>query len=166
MYATSARRRAASARHAATAGARSGPRVGAGHSNEIASSAATEARPQPSSRSGIVDAGLASETGRMNASSSDVDALASTELTTPAKSTQNATTAIEIAASQVVARGERADADEDGSGHGERHLGLQPLAHRAAEVDQQQHRERPEGREGGEPAGCRAPCRRTRRGPA
>jgi hypothetical protein len=74
--------------------------VGAGQSTAIATRAAAEAMLQPISRSGIVEAGLACETGRMNASSSEVDALASTELTTPAKSTPNATTAIAAAASQ------------------------------------------------------------------
>ena len=99
-WATSARSRAASAREAAIAGMRRGLRVGAGQSTAIATSAAPEARPQPIRRSGIVEAGLACETGRMKASSSEVEALASTELTTPAKSTANATSAIAAAASQ------------------------------------------------------------------
>jgi hypothetical protein len=48
-----------------------------------------------------------------------------------------------------VPRGEGAEADEGGARDGERGLGLQPLAHGTAEVDEQQHRERAEGGEGG-----------------
>ena len=48
------------------------------------------------------------------------------------------------------ARHDRADADEDRAGRRERRLRLQPCAHRAAEVDEQQQRERPEGGEGGD----------------
>ena len=58
--------------------------------------------PGPASRSGTADAGAASDTGKMNASSSDVVAPASTELTTPAKITPNPTTAIATAASHTV----------------------------------------------------------------
>ena len=54
--------------------------------------------PQPARRSGIEEAGPGSETGRMNASSSDTVAPARTELTTPAKSTPSPTTAIAAAA--------------------------------------------------------------------
>ena len=90
----------ASARQAATAGARSGSRVGAGQRAAIATSETAPAIPHPASRSGIDAAVPGSDSGRMNASSSDVEAAASTELTTPAKSTQKATTAIAIAASQ------------------------------------------------------------------
>ena len=63
-----------------------------------ASSAAPAAIPQPASRSGTADAGAASDTGKMNASSSAVLAPARTELTTPAKITPNPTTAIATAA--------------------------------------------------------------------
>ena len=80
----------------------------------------------------------------MNESSSEVDALASTELTTPAKSTQNATRAMADGREPGVARRERAEADERGSGERQCRLRLQPFAHRAAEVDEQQHRERAE----------------------
>ena len=44
-------------------------------------------------------------------------------------------------------RGQRGQADEHPAGHGERCLGLEPFRHGAAEVDQEQHRERPERRE-------------------
>ena len=71
--------------------------AGAGHSRPIASSAAPAASPQPARRSGIDDAGAASETGRMNASSNDVVAEARTELTTPANRTAKPTSAIESA---------------------------------------------------------------------
>ena len=57
--------------------------------------------PQPASRSGTDDGGPASVTGRMKASSSDVVAPASTELTTPANSTPKPTTAIAEAASHA-----------------------------------------------------------------
>ena len=99
--ATSARRRAASARHAAPAAPRSGSRAGAGHNSPTAMNEAADARPQPASRSGIDDAGPANDTGRMNASSSATVAPASTELTTPAKSTPNPTIAIASAAVQA-----------------------------------------------------------------
>src|SRR5437763_11374428 len=101
MYATSPRSRPAIARHASIADSRSGLRAGAGHSTAIATSAAPDASPQPARRSGIEEAGPASDTGRMNASSSEVEAPASTELTTPANSTQKATTAIVRAARTV-----------------------------------------------------------------
>src|SRR5215472_3532197 len=58
--------------------------------------------PQPASRSGTADGGAASDTGKMNASSSAVVAPASTELTTPAKITPKPTTAIAAAASHAV----------------------------------------------------------------
>ncbi len=64
----------------------------------MAKSEAAEAMPQPASRSGIEETGPGSETGRMNASSSVGVAPARTELTTPAKSTPNATSAIATAA--------------------------------------------------------------------
>ena len=83
----------------------------------------------------------------MNASSSDVVAPASTELTTPAKSTPNPTTAIAAAASQALREASVPRHDERRAGERERGLRLQALAHRAAEVDQQQHRERAERRE-------------------
>jgi hypothetical protein len=96
---TSARNRAASARQASIAPARSGSRAGAGQSSPTASSAAPDARPQPARRSGIEEVGPASETGRMNASSNDVVAEASTELTTPANSTTKPTSTMETAPS-------------------------------------------------------------------
>ena len=86
-------------RLAAIAALRSSSRVGAGHSSAIASSDAPPAMPQPASRSGIALLGAASVTGRMNASSNDAVVPASTELTTPAKSTPNATAAVTTAPS-------------------------------------------------------------------
>ena len=67
----------------------------------MATSAAPPAIPSPASRSGTAEAGAASDTGKMNASSSAVVAPASTELTTPAKITPNPTTAIATAASHA-----------------------------------------------------------------
>ena len=87
---------------ARTTGPRSGSRAGAGHRNLIAISDTAPASGQPASRSGIELTGPRSETDRMNASSSEVDALASAELTTPANSTKNATTSMASAASQSV----------------------------------------------------------------
>jgi hypothetical protein len=99
---TSARNRSASARQATIALDRSGSRVGAGQSTAITTSEAAEAIPQPASRAGIDDNGPAKVIGRMNASRSDVVAPASTELTTPEKSTPKATRAIATAESQTV----------------------------------------------------------------
>ena len=79
-----------------------------------------------------------------------MDAPASTELTTPAKSTQNATSAIDAAASQGLREASVPRQTSAAPASGERRLRLQPLAHRAAEVDEQQHRERAERRERGE----------------
>src|SRR6185369_2769479 len=79
-----------------------GSRAGAGQRKRTASSDATEASPQPASRDGIADAGAVSDTGRMKASSSEVVAPASTELTTPAKITPKPTSAIAAAASQAL----------------------------------------------------------------
>src|SRR5215470_13124136 len=101
-YATPARSRVASALQAAAAAPRSRSRAGAGHSSAVATSATPPANPQPANRSGTADAGAASDTGKMNASSNAVVAPASTELTTPAKITQNPTTAIAAAASHAV----------------------------------------------------------------
>ena len=67
----------------------------------MAISDAAPASSQPASRAGIEPTGPASETGRMKPSSSEVDALASTELTTPANRTAKPTTNIPIAASQT-----------------------------------------------------------------
>ena len=83
----------------------------------------------------------------MNASSSEVVAPASTELTTPAKSTPNATSAIATAASHADREASVPAADEHAARERERRLRLQPIAHRTREVDQQQHRERAERRE-------------------
>src|SRR5215212_4534072 len=83
------------------AAASSGFRDGAGHKMEIATRPAAAASAHPARRSGIADAGAGIETGRMNASSNDVEAPASTELITPANNTANATTVIETAASSV-----------------------------------------------------------------
>src|ERR1700736_1289890 len=101
-YATPARGRPAAARHAAPAAPRSRSCAGAGHRSAVATSAAPPAIPQPASRSGTADAGAASDTGKMNASSSAVVAPARTELTTPAKITPNPTTAIATAADHAV----------------------------------------------------------------
>ncbi len=62
----------------------------------------TPAEPQPATRSGTFDSEPGSVTGRTNASSNEVDELASTELTTPEKSTKNPTTTIDAVASQMV----------------------------------------------------------------
>ena len=75
--------------------------TGAGHRRRIAGSDAAPASAQPASRSGIAEAGTRIDTARMNDSSSDTVAAANTELTTPAKSTQNPATAIPSVASQV-----------------------------------------------------------------
>ena len=56
---------------------------------------------QPASRSGIDEMGARSVTGRMNASSSEVAAAVSAELTMLEKTTANPTRAIANAASQV-----------------------------------------------------------------
>ena len=81
---------------------RTGSRAGAGHSSEMATSENSDARAQPPTRSGIDDAGPGSETAMISGKSNEVVALASTELTTPANSTPNDSTAITTAASQVV----------------------------------------------------------------
>src|ERR1700761_3512396 len=102
MNAISLRRRSAIARQPAIALTRIGSRVAAGHRNAIAITDAPAAIPQPATRSGICDAGPGSDTGRMNASSSDVVALAITELTTAENRTTKATTAIPTTEIQVV----------------------------------------------------------------
>src|SRR6185503_589046 len=93
--------RAARARQASMAAARSGLRTGVGQSTTIARSAAPDAIPHAASRSGIADTGPGRLTARMKARSRDVVAPASTELTTPEKSTANPTKAIVIAARAV-----------------------------------------------------------------
>src|ERR1700735_5700312 len=102
MNANSLRNRAAIARHAAITLTRIGSRVAAGHRIAIAITDAPAAIPQPAIRSGICDAGPGSDTGRMNASSSVVVALASTELMTAENRTTNATSAIPTTEIQVV----------------------------------------------------------------
>src|ERR1700722_9853708 len=102
MNAISLRRRAAIARQPAIALTLIGSRVAAGHRTAIAITDAPAAIPQPAIRSGIWDAGPGSETGRMYDSSSDVVALAITELTTAENSTTKATIAIPTTAIQVV----------------------------------------------------------------
>ncbi len=97
----SCRSRSARPRQAAIAALRSGSRAGAGQSTEIANRDAAVAMPKPSSLVTMSDASAGSETGRMNVRSSAVEALASTELTTPAKSTAKATSPIETAARSV-----------------------------------------------------------------
>ena len=47
-------------------------------------------------------------------------------------------------------RDDRAEADQDAPREGERGLGLEPIAHRAREVDEREHGERPERGEGGQ----------------
>src|SRR5258707_5324860 len=101
-YATPGRSRADGAGQAAAAAPRSRSRAGAGHRNAVATSATPPAIAQPASRSGTADGGAASDTGKMNASSSAVVAPASTELTTPAKITPNPTTVIATAADHAV----------------------------------------------------------------
>ena len=59
------------------------------------------ASPQPATRSGIEETGPGSDTGKMKASSSEVVAPASTELTTPANRIAKPTTAIASAATTV-----------------------------------------------------------------
>src|SRR5262245_51975821 len=98
---TSASRRAASARQAAVAAARKRSPLGVGQRKTMAGSDAAPASAQPASRSGICEAGAGIETGRMNARSIATVADASTELTTPAKSTQNPTTVIAVVATQT-----------------------------------------------------------------
>ena len=91
-----------------------------------------------------------SDTGRMKASSSEVVAPARVELTTPTKMIANATSTIAMTDTAVFSRHQRAQDDQHAARHPERGLGLQPLPHRAGEVDQQQHRkaaERGEGRQ-------------------
>ena len=145
-YAASERSRAASARQAAMAALRTGLRAGAGHSKAMATGSAAADDPpahEPirdlTSRRGIA-------TGRMNASSSEVVAPASTELTAPANSTAKPTTAIAIAASPV---------ERDASvptqtntaptaASAAAHAGARPSAR---EVHQQELRERAEGGE-------------------
>src|SRR6185437_5704129 len=95
--ATSERNRAASSRQATTVGVRKGSRAGAGQSTVMASKVTAEASPQPASRLPSEENGPGRDTGRMKASSSAVEAPASTELTTPTNSTTNATTAITAA---------------------------------------------------------------------
>ena len=99
--ATSARRRAASVRQALEAAPRNGSRRAAGQSRATAANAATEADPQPASRSGIEEAFPGRDTGKMNARSSATVEPARTELTTPAKSTPNPTNPIAAAASHA-----------------------------------------------------------------
>ncbi|MFF7238018.1 hypothetical protein [Streptomyces collinus] len=85
---------AAAARQTRAAGALSGSPAGRGHSSGTASRAAAEASPAPASRSGSCDSGAGVVTGSTKASSSAVDAPASTELTTPENSTTKATTTV------------------------------------------------------------------------
>jgi hypothetical protein len=101
MYVTSARSCVASARQTVVAAVRSPSRRGVGHSTATATNAAPPAIAHPASLSGSDAIPPASVTGRMNASSSDVVALARTELTTPAKITTKPTTAIATTASQT-----------------------------------------------------------------
>jgi hypothetical protein len=101
VHAISARSRSASARQASIAATRTELRAGEGHSSEIARTETAPARPQPAMRSGIEETGPGSDTGRMNASSSEVVAPASTELTTPANRIANPTTPIASAAATV-----------------------------------------------------------------
>ena len=84
----------------------------------------------------------------MNASSNDTVAPASTELTTPAKSTPNPTTAIATAASQAEREASVPTHTNTAPTADERGLRLKAVAHRPAEIDQQQQRERAERREG------------------
>jgi hypothetical protein len=84
--------------HVVAALARSGSAAGAGQSSRAATVAAAPAISQPASRSGIEDAGADSDTERMNARSSPVDAEARTELTTPLNNTAKPTTAIDTVA--------------------------------------------------------------------
>ena len=87
-------------------------------------------------------------TGRMNASSSDVVAPASTELTTAENRTANPTIAIETHRQPHGPRHQRSDARRaPRPTTASADLRLEPPAHRAGEVDQQQHRERAEGGE-------------------
>src|ERR1035437_8442511 len=80
---------------------RIGLSAGAGQSSEMANRETTAASPQPATRSGSWDTGPTSETGRMKDSNRAVVAPASTELTTPMKSTAKATITIEVAATAV-----------------------------------------------------------------
>ena len=86
----------------------------------------------------------------MNASSSEVVAPASTELTTPAKITPKPTSAIAAAASQALREASVPTQMNTAPTSAERHVRQHPVTDRAAEVDQQQHREGTERREGRE----------------
>ena len=99
---TSARIRRPSKEHARTKGARNGSCAGAGQSSTTATRDAPPASSQPLSRAGIELTGPGSVTGRIKPSSSAVDALASTELTTPANRTAKPAMNIPIAASHTV----------------------------------------------------------------
>ena len=79
-------------------GPRNGLRGGAGHQKATATAATAAARSQPAIRSGIAPSGAGVATGRTKASSRAVEAPASSELTTPTKSTAKPTTAIVTAA--------------------------------------------------------------------
>ena len=83
----------------------------------------------------------------MNASSSAVVAPASTELTTPAKITPNPATAIATAASHAVREASVARQTNTPPVTASAACVLEPFGHGAAEVGQEQHRERPERRE-------------------
>ena len=78
----------------------------------------------------------ASDTGKMNASSSAVVAPASTELTTPAKITPNPATAIEAAASHAVCEASVARQTNTPPVTASAALRREPFRHGAAEIDQ------------------------------
>ena len=82
----------------------------------------------------------------MNASNSEVVAPASTELTTPAKITPKPTSAITAAASHTFCETSVPMQTNAHPAIANSGLAGQPHAHRPAEVDQQQHRERAERR--------------------
>ena len=140
------RRRSANPRHAPTIASRKGSAAGAGHRSVIARSEPAAAMPHPMRGSTGEDTSPRL-TGRMKASRSDVVAPASTELTTPENRTANPTIAIDATDSHTVPATSASGDDEHRAGDGERDLRLEPPAHRAGEVDQQQHRERAEGGE-------------------
>ena len=131
------------------AGARNGSRAGA--ATAARSRRATRRRPCPSRpAAGIDEAVPGSETGRMNASSSDVRSAGQHRADDPGEEHAERHDRHRDRGEPWVARGQRARADEGPAGQRQRPLRLQTLSHRPAEVDEQEHRERAERRERGD----------------
>ena len=132
---------------AATAGARSGSRVGAGHSTATPTSDAADAIPQPARRSGIDEAGPASVTGRMKASSSEVDALGEHRADDAGEQHAEADERHRRGASHALREARVPTQTNTRPASASAACACSALAHRPAEVDQQQHGERAERRE-------------------